>query len=347
MKINLLVLTLFLCSSSSAITLSRNDVSILIPLPVAGDDELLWSPHTQGSGGEILPSVVYRQLPSMDGSPRKDFYLHLRVVSIRLDPCFPLKPPATGCQPQIRLVWQPIRYRFENATIDSDSALHTFYNLDESRLFEIFRKIALLNEIFGVVSPDGPLTVHPEISRRGLRSQYAQELLGTILSGIGAENLVKVAFMKHYEGDIAWTFGGLNLSVLEGVPFSIPRIGTSSQSLILTNQEGRLVIDPEPSGTDSFQSFWLGRPSVGSQPPAELSSLNVLTASHIEDPKMHSPVTVDCVSCHVAESERLSLEFGEKRIILRAFGYFGTTPAISRRTINETETIVKFLENFR
>lgn len=92
-----------------------------------------------------------------------------------------------------------------------------------------------------------------------------------------------------------------------------------------------------------------------------------MTINKIENPKLHSPATMDCAHCHIAEPLQIWLndkykarpttesayvqEFKGKHNLsnttrkndhnksLRAFGYFGELPSINQRVINESAEI--------
>ena len=99
-------------------------------------------------------------------------------------------------------------------------------------------------------------------------------------------------------------------------------------------------------------------------------------AFKFENPKLHNPGTVDCVSCHVAQPARsftmlqfpslqldqLSREFvytssrnllnqsprQSQTNIVRAFGYFENSPFVAQRTINESAEVLNyFYQNYK
>ena len=91
------------------------------------------------------------------------------------------------------------------------------------------------------------------------------------------------------------------------------------------------------------------------------------SAYRLENPTKHSPATTDCVSCHVARQTTqkgdvlgpvdfgdaifqteidMNMELKEEPSFqnTRAFGYFTTKATVSKRTINETAAVLKFLQ---
>ena len=90
--------------------LDVNDVSFLFPRPnsIDGVGELIGMTDV-GPNGVILPRArLYQVLYFASGYSAGALYAALRVVSARLDPCFPRGPEPTGCSKQIRLVAQPL-----------------------------------------------------------------------------------------------------------------------------------------------------------------------------------------------------------------------------------------------
>lgn len=55
-------------------------------------------------------------------------------------------------------------------------------------------------------------------------------------------------------------------------------------------------------------------------------------AARIEDPAVHTSATIDCVSCHLAQS----LRSPSRPVDVHMFGYQGSTPSIQPRTLRET-----------
>ena len=101
---------------------------------------------------------------------------------------------------------------------------------------------------------------------------------------------------------------------------------------------------------------------------------SLVTINRIENPRIHSPSTIDCVHCHITESTRIwagkvassmvkEYETTEGLYVkgtlsknqnltnitrsnvhnksVRAFGYFQTLPSINQRTINESSQVAE------
>ena len=102
MKFNLLFFISLLISPVAFCGWSLNDVSYLLPLPESIQNVQLLNPLSEGFGGPLLNSTYFESLPKLtaeldNATIRND----LRLVAVRIDPCFP-KPAPEICQKQIR-----------------------------------------------------------------------------------------------------------------------------------------------------------------------------------------------------------------------------------------------------
>ena len=80
--------------------LDLNDVSWLVPLPAAGQVNTMLGFDARGSRGPLLPRTLYDALPGMVSGLDPDMLFGtFRVVSIRVDPCFPASAMG-GCLKQ-------------------------------------------------------------------------------------------------------------------------------------------------------------------------------------------------------------------------------------------------------
>jgi len=121
--------------------LTMNDVSVLVPIPANPQAAGFLRPSSAGERGKLLPQAVYDKIPEFPVVPAEGLdFARMRVVGIRFDGCFPA--PA-GCEPQIRLVMQPITD--EGATLDS--SLHLFYRLTEEELGAVVLGLRQLKEL--------------------------------------------------------------------------------------------------------------------------------------------------------------------------------------------------------
>lgn len=356
-----------------------NEVSILFPLPRGGAEVgSLPLAYSQGERGELLPRAVYDQLPLLltFGGPNAIYY-SLRVVSLRLDPCFPgLGPQGPApCQTQIRVVFQPITSGFDSSTVSStdDAAVHAFYSVSRAELDAFADALSSLKAQHGQSSDRITLGPHPIIERQGLDGPFAAGVRALLVRYAGAQNLRRVTFMTLEQFRLRWMFGGFDIA--ENGALSAIRIPHTSDATrqVFTNfdttgasfehAEAAPASGSPEALAQFFQSTSFRSLSADEQRGAFRRTLAV------ENPTLHSPDTIDCVTCHVAPAARvwaqrelsltaeseMSSYFADgapfasadepqtTTIALRAFGYVGRTPTISRRTVNESVVVLRAL----
>ena len=77
--------------------LDLNDVSWLLPLPSPAQHALLLSLSSEGSKGPLLPRALYDTLPGLvTTEDAAVLFPKFRVISIRIDPCFPIRAVPTS-----------------------------------------------------------------------------------------------------------------------------------------------------------------------------------------------------------------------------------------------------------
>lgn len=361
---------LFISPIAGAHSLTLNDVSILYPLPSSEDEDTLYRPTSRGAYGELIPVVVYQKIPAIAVEPAHKTYEKLRAVGIRIDPCFPKSASDSSCVPQIRMVWQPLTPRKGMPYIAVDAALHTFYDLPRDDFRKLIAEIEKLKSTQSVSTSDEPLGIHPILKKEGLRGKYAQSLAKILLSHVGEKRLSQATFMRLTGGDTAWNFGGFIVQGENIRSLPIARISHAIQAFTNNAKTSALTdfvdasIGPAPKGPDTFVELVEKR---SKRPVKEMVS-GIL---NVENPKRHNAHTVDCASCHIAQAARnwaffqypkLKLHelaekerfvsrfnltntsaFQNRTTVLRAFGYFGTEPAISQRTIHESAAALEAL----
>lgn len=346
-----------------------DDVSFLYPLavPHAQRVELLGT-TTAGPRGALLPRDLYDGLPGLDVlTPNGDLYTLFRVVSVRIDPCFPgLGVPDEGaCKNQVRLVMQPVLPKPGSGLTTQDLALHLFYTVTRAELSKLLAEVVALRESSGAGAYAGNPRVHPVLAA-GLGGTGAKALRESLLAVAGRSTLTRITFMGLEHVGLAWRFGGFEVEGKGLVPITIPSAKTTVQSFVNRDIEGRTFEAAEafPS-TDSMAklALFFDKKRLEAASPEELTS-SLAMLYRLESPKAHSPDTVDCVSCHVAhaaesyaasvrplvgaESERyVSPRGGEvtrdrpfATNELRAFGYFGDRASVSPRVSQETAEVV-------
>jgi hypothetical protein len=210
-----------------------NDVSILLPLPKTEQYSDLLSPLSQGSRGALLPKEIYDRFPLLTQftDPSTLYTQNLKVVGIRLDPCF--QEGLMGkCQKQIRLIWQPL-FELRGKTITADAALHSFYQFDN----QTWKTVLSAWEKVKSQDHSQSLQIHPNIVSEGYSGKSWNYLKNTILQFCGNENLIRVTGMRTNAARV-WIFLGFDRIDASWKSMSIPRIGIRKTQTFMTTAEG-------------------------------------------------------------------------------------------------------------
>ncbi len=353
--------------------LDLNDVSFLFPLPAApGDVGDLLSVGASGLGGPLLPRARYDQtLYFAPGMSADALYAALRVVSVRVDPCFPRSAkPEDGCAKQLRLVAQPVVPGGGVPLLTLDAPIHLLYELSDAQFREAHRALFELKRLSGGLTTGRPLDVHPTMRAQGLKGPYAQKLKELILASCGPANLVRIASMPLLATEVEWRFAAIDVNGVNVKTVQIPRLPpfTEIQSVIAfgTPQLPAMSMTPAPT-VDAFRRLLdaQGVPLLD----AGVATEGLAGALTLENPDLSSVHQIDCGSCHLAtrarrEAER-TLQLDSKELpgafhaprfdlslvdassddlrIMRAFGYFGPSGAWNQRTINESARVAERL----
>lgn len=380
MKIYLfLAMTFALSAFADETKLGLNDVSVLLPLPPTADWGLLPKPDSNGGKGALLTREVFNQVPQLLAFASNDeIYSAMHAVGIRIDPCFTEGHGPVKCQTQIRLIWQPLSDA-DTETSTFDASLHTFYQLTEAEFETLVRELRKLKATIGNSSDEAALGINPTLKSQGLKGAYYSQFIKIIYSFIGIENFSRVTFMQLSMTGNAWVFGGFDYINSELQPIQIPRINSFKQTF-KNSAAPRPIwfiggITPEPTQPENFNI--LTRDSRKLAPQDEAAIIEAAKAAFkFENPKLHNPGTVDCVSCHVAQPAKiwamrqypwLQLDSLSRDItyssklnirnmspmqihtnIVRSFGYFMNMPFVAQRTINESAEVVNFInQNYK
>lgn len=375
MRRSLFVLIFFLASFARA-QWDLNDLSLLMPLPMKGEESQMWSPRTAGGQGVLLPTRVFSALPQItsDLDQQTLYASALKVVSIRLDPCFREGPTPMPCQRQIRLVWQPLVFE-EGSWLTLDAALHTFYVLTDPE----WRELTAALRPTGPVSPTAglPLQIHPILRREGYRGNFWRTVSPILLKFVGEARLSRATAMTVNPLGTVWFFTGLNVGQGGQLgPIAIARIGEKTQGFATNverddSKEFRAAMSPSPAEEPTVKKLLNNsRTARANMTEAELQEA-LRAALRLQNPRFHNPGTADCVSCHVAptisqwamnnfpqwnwgqlfpnelyrgigNATNTTVRPGRAKV-LRAFGYFERDPIISNRTINETSEAVRMM----
>ena len=385
MKKMTLLYVLFLSFNLSAqpLRLGLNDLSILIPLP-KNTDELT---HLVSPSNELLPLSVFNLLPILTPiiDQEKNYQNNLKVIAIRFDPCFSEGFGPQACQAQIRLVWQPIYFKTNSQTgllspNTIDTAVHTFYNLNQSEWNDVISRLKKNSK----ADFTSPLQINPTLLQEGFAGRYWPEIKKIILQHAVQKNLVR-ATVSTIRMDRVWGFRGFQKQE-DGTweSLEIPTLKSSQHPearvinqaffiepdalLNLTEFKGSVTL-MDSGNTTWFRLIADSEKFKDTQTEDQIKTA-LKIAFQLENPNQHNPGTIDCVSCHLAQTVRLwgnknfpawdfkSLFFQDNYVNplvnlknmsvnpspinrVRSFGYFNDEPIISQRVINETSEIIK------
>lgn len=351
-----------------------NDVSYLLPLPEKLETNGLLGLHSPARGGGLLPSVqAMAKLPPLAiGMTREQSYQALRVMAVRIDPCFPLPTPQS-CQRQIRLVWQPLQMGPRSAVRTVDASMHSFYVLNDAEFSALLRDLTRWKTKYRVATDGLPLQVHPAWAQEGDRSAALQDFQRIITKHAGVQNLIRVTMMVLRGTGDMWAFAGFSYQQDQLEFIGIPRINNRSQAFVNfavpADRFSMGQITPTPAGDDTFNNLMFDSDQMLPGNNKDDLLLKELTAiARIENPRIYNPENMDCVSCHVAQQgkqwsllNRPDLQIAdtwnamkyknarhnlnnESSVPLntqdiRAFGYFGRNVSLSQRVINESAEV--------
>lgn len=354
---------------------SLNDYSLLLPLPDAESVHETMGASTSGPRGALLPKNIIDDMPNIVVGEDKDqlFNERLRVIAVRLDPCFFEGSGPLKCRPQIRMVWQPLLLD-RRSSMAQDAAVHTFYDLSESDFAALLRDM----KPYRAGDRSQALGIHPGVAMKGYASAYWRGLRSVLLKYAGERSLTRGTFMTVNPMGTVWVFGAFDY--VNGRPerILVPRVNFAVQGFFVDTsvlRDFKARMNPFPPNEVALLNFLSDSNASKSQLREEDLQAVVKEAYEFENPARHNPGTLDCVSCHVAQSIRLwgqfhfpawktEALFGDVQFksglnlrnsspdpfradSLRAFGYFGANPVISDRTINETAAVFESLHSGR
>ncbi len=310
--------------------LQLNDVSVLMPLPstLAERDEGMLAATSAGPRGALFPATTLDAVKALSPSTGGLAFDKLRVVAMRIDPCFAVlapTPDGVGCEAQIRLVLQPIsqflgeggRHPAENF---GTHAVHTFYRLTRAEVYALKDDLVSLRLASSSGEALGPLAPHPLIEQQGLTGEFSAGLRALILGAAGAENLTRVAVMNLVASQ-QWDFQIFDVidpSQVSPRPIAtLPPVTTKqsgSASNISagdsTNGSGDSQFIPAPAGPDTFNE--LAATPLANQLSGEARRAQFDALMRTENPQRTTAETVACASCHftMTVKRRVAWRFG-------------------------------------
>jgi len=381
MKVFLVSIFLLAASFAKAESfLDLNDVSILYPLPDSKNWNQLWNGETIGAQGSLMPLSYLKNVPQLvSQSTNPTLYPDIKVLGVRIDPCFHEGPAPVKCRAQVRLIWQPLKLEQE-ITSTFDASLHSFYEISEEEFKSLLTELTELKKTKVTKNDFLPLGVNPYIKQEGLNGSYDQALRNILLKYIGEKNLSRITFMQLFMNEKVWFFGGFDFKNTVATPIQIARINQPIQAFSNTVSTDRPFwfvggISPAPEGEENLKILVKDSRVIAPQQDEIAIKAAVRAAFRFENPDIHNPGTVDCASCHVAQPAKtwamrqypwFQLDVINQQDayvsdrdlrnlspmqphtnIVRAFGYFMNRPFVAQRTINETASVINYInQNF-
>jgi hypothetical protein len=371
--------------------LQLNDVSILFPMSSNPSDLAAGylGPDAHGPRGTLLPEPLYDRIGHITGSSGNPVpggtgearYATLKVVALRIDPCFAaLNPDPHGveCKNQLRLVFQEVAAKADGRASAFDSALHAFYTLGREELLAMAQAVAGLRVASSGNQRLGGLAPHPLMVREGLTGPAATGTRDLIVKYAGQQNLIRVTRFSSSNAGFNWAFDGFDVSSASPptvTPMNIATLTPSKNSQLFFRGFGSEVtgkFTPATTSADDLTPLANVETALQLTPAARSAAFAALV--RIENPTLHSPDTIDCASCHLATP--LSLVVAGPKFSLResddprafapdgqsvlpsemapsfdldggfnlhAFSYAARSPGINQRTVNETAAVVAYL----
>jgi hypothetical protein len=363
--------------------LQINDVSLLFPLPttLAERDGNMLAASSVGPRGALLPGSAYDAVGRIIALSQEAPIESLRVVAMRLDPCFAVLAPSLtgdGCEAQLRLVMQPIS-EFASSTGAHpafDASVHTFYRLTRPEVYALKDALVALRLASSGGEHLGPLAPHPLLVAQGLGGAYATGLRTLIVGAAGASNLSRIATMSS-TGSAEWRFKIFDVDSTTGQvsPREIATLpaGTSTQSIVAFNINAPdASFNPPSASPDEFSELASTTNAASLTLAARHAQFEGLVRT--ENPRRTTPETVACASCHFAMTVKKRIAEPQYGLLdsaatdafrldpqlalvidvrprfavqsvdfnVHAFSYNGNDAAIVQRTVNESAAIVEY-----
>ena len=366
-------------------TAQMNDLTMVMPLASKqADFDAYLKATATGAKGTLLPKTPYTtQFPDPHGgggigSDVGMTYGNLRVVAVRFDPCFaqigPITDPAT-CDNQIWLVLQDLSFA-GGGTSAIDGAVHAFYRVDRAELTKAIREVIDLRKANGQTKTLGPLAPHPLIVKQGLAGAFAQGLAKIILAHCGADNLIRFTHFQSANLQTVWNFSGFDIASGKATPMVVPTLPAKSTSSSFFAGFAAPIAGGFTPETTSGDDVAVLVNITNAKAAKKADAQDAFEASlRIEHPGFHSPNTIDCASCHVAQSARLLIGedvlhlsaddpadafVADKRFVSKTnakattsprgqsfnvhmLSYKGANLLIGQRVINETANVVAYV----
>ncbi len=343
--------------------LGFNDVSVLVPIGKSPKSPGHLGQKDAGARGELLPQAVYDKIAKFGVEPDEGLdYARMRAVAIRFDGCF---PAPGGCEPQIRVVMQPIT----DTGTTLDSAIHLFYRLTEEELGAVVTSLRKLRAL-APEQQDSPLDVSPALVAQGMEGEYATGLNELVTTYAGEQNLVRMTFfLRAPPVEDEWFFGGFARDGATMTPLDIVGVGKTNQRVNRPDTPGgyEYLHVPSPTKPEDITVLLTSAAAKAAAPADVEKALGAF--ARIENPQKYGPDQLPCAGCHMTTfateyaKTNLGLDVAQQPdafkstrdltlrgeaattpASLRAFGFLGAKPMIAKRVVHETAAILDDLE---
>ena len=306
-------------TSGLASPVTMNDVSILFPLGTASDYSAgHLRADSPGSRGLLFPASIFQKIsiagsvpPAGIGGTPSAPYANLRVVALRLDPCFAEllpSPAATTCRNQLRLVFQELEAS-TNGVRAFDSGLHALYSVTRDELLAMANEIVRLREAAGGQGGKGPLGPHALMVSQGLNGSFSTAVQKLILQYAGEQNLVRATAMTSANAGFQWEFFGFNVTGAPptATPIAIATLAPTGAADatreiffrgFATTADPVGVFTPKPTGPDDFTVLADAQTALALSAADKAKLANAL--ARVDNPTVFTADTLDCARCHTA-----------------------------------------------
>ena len=344
-------------AKAAKVVAQMNDLTTVFPL-AKSDKELAGYLTATSSGalGQLLPKTLYSPLfpdPANIHAIGADVgmtYANLRVVAVRFDPCFaqigPITDPAS-CDNQIRLIFQSIAPT-GGTTSAVDGAVHAFYRVSRADLIVAVREVIALRRAEGQTRSMGALAPHPLLVKQGVDGDFGAKLGQIILEHAGAKNLIRFTHISSGNLQTQWFFAGFDVVNSQGAmktkPMDVAGLAAHTQSVSFfagfTAPMAGGFSAPTTTKDDLAVLVNVDKAKAASKTAAKAAFDSALK---IQNPEFHSPNTIDCATCHVAESAQKLI--GEDVLKLSAVGnanlFVADAQYVSSKSARQTTNLRK------
>jgi hypothetical protein len=235
----------------------------------------------------------------------------MRVVALRLDPCFGElvpSPTATTCRNQLRLVFQELEASTKGVTA-FDSGVHALYSITRDELLAMVSEIVRLREAAGGQGGKGPLGPHALMVTQGLTGSFSTAVKNLILQNAGEQNLVRATALSSANAGFQWEFFGFDVTgaTPTATPITIatlPATGSVNPTREIffrgfaTSADPMGAFTPKPTGPDDFTVLADAQAALALSAADKAKLANAL--ARVDNPAIFTADTLDCARCHTA-----------------------------------------------